>query len=585
MSAMAFPTRVAWAATGLVAAALLLPAGGSAQTACYARLPAEPVTLGLRDANVQTTLRLLAQQYRVNMLVTDDVTARVTVDFFQVPVRDVVQSIIDSTGLSCVEQAGVLRVSTQARLKTEQDERAKQQDDRARAEAELRKRQLENQRDQYEVDQLRARGPIAERMIRLRHADAEEVARTLQGILGLPPQGLAPAQNLPAVYQPLAPTIIPSTPTQPGVESLPIAPPAGGSPSQFLSPYATVPPSDFLAKGLTVRAYKPTNSVFIRYYANDLDRIERLIRDRLDVALPQVQIAAQMVITTQSALEQLGIQWGGAALGQPSGAGGPAVIGTGLASQNVSAGQVLPTVPTGGTAATGGTGNNPSFTGNSFLPVDPGTGIPVGGNLVNLPTTLLPSFAPAAFGALFGIVGKNFNINIAIEALEAQNKARRLAAPKIVTVENGKAAIARGFQIPYVSQSFNGGTNVQFADALLRLEVTPNVILEDGLTKIRMKVLVQNDEPDFSRTVLGNPTIFRRNAQSEVVIIEGQRLVIGGVMNEIRSRVVRQVPVLGNIPVLGWLFKSREMNEEAEDLIVIITPSVVQSLDGAAPPR
>jgi type IV pilus assembly protein PilQ len=569
-------------APGLIAAALLLaPAGASAQPACYAKLPAEPVTLGLRDASVQTTLRLLAQQYRINMLVTDDVTQRVTVDFFEVPVRDVVQSIMDSTGLSCVEQAGVLRVSTVARLKAEQDERAKQLGEQARGEAELRKRELENQREQLEVDQLRARGPITERTIRLRYADAEEVARTLQGILGLPPQG-APAANLPAIYQPLPPTVIPSYPTVPGVESLPIPPPGGTSPSPPIPAFPAAPQTDFLARGLTVRAYKPTNSVFIRYYANDLDRIERLIRERLDVALPQVQIAAQMVITTQEALEQLGIQWGGAALGLPGGSRGPAIIGTGLASQTTTGGQVLPNVPVGGTGVSGGTGNNPNFTGGSFLPISPTTGIPIGGNLVNLPTSFLPTFSPGGFGALFGIVGKNFNINIAIEALETQNKARRLAAPKIVTVENGKAAIARGFQIPFVSQSFNGGTNVQFADALLRLEVTPNVIEEDGVTKIRMRVLVQNDEPDFSRTVLGNPTIFRRNAQSEVVIVEGERLVIGGVLNEIRARVTRQVPVLGNIPVLGWLFKSRESSDTAEDLIVIITPSVVQRMSGAA---
>jgi type IV pilus assembly protein PilQ len=551
------------------------------QPGCYDRLPTEPVTLSLRDANVQTTLRLLAQQYRINMIVTDDVTSRVTLDFFQVPVRDVVQSILESTLLRCVEQAGVLRVSTQARLKTEEAERAKLREDQVRLEADTRKRLLEAQREQLEVDQLRARGPITERTIRLRYADAEEVAKTLLGILGLPPEGSIPAANLPALYQPLPPTVIPSYPTQPAPQSLPIIPPAGTSPSPLVSPLGgTGFQSDLLAQGLTVRAHKPTNSLFLRYYANDLDRIERLIRERLDIVLPQVQIAAQMVITTQQALEQLGVQWGGAVLGRPRGQSGPALIGTGLASQPTTA-LGLPTPPVGGTGVATGTGNNPNFTGSSLLPVDPATGIPVGGNLVNLPLALLPTLANPGFGMLFGIIAKDFNINLAIEALETQNKARRIAAPKIVTVENGKAAIARGLQVPFISQSGNFGTNVQFADALLRLEVTPTVIQEDGITRIRMKVLVQNDEPDFSQTVLGNPTIFRRNAQSEVVIREGERLVIGGVMNETRARAIRQVPVLGNMPVLGWLFKSRETNEVAEDLIVIITPSVVARTDGA----
>ena len=568
----------------LVVALLLAPPGAGAQPACYARLPAEPLTLGLRDASVQTTLRLLAQQYRINMLVTDDVTQRVTVDFFQVPVRDVVQSIIDSTGLSCVDQAGVLRVSSVARLKAEQDERMKQLEDRGRAEAELRKRELENQREQIEVDQLRARGPITERTIRLRYADAEEVARTLVGILGLPPQGLGPATALPAIYQPLSPTVIQSAPTVPGVESLPIPPPGGpGFSPQFpaVRGGAAVRLPGQGPDGAGVQA----NQLAVHPLLRERPRPDRAPDPRAARRGPAPGADRRadghhqpVRRSSSSASSGAGPRSGSREARRARRSSAPA-----SPARRRTGGQVLPTVPVGGTGVSGSTGNNPNFTGGSLLPISPTTGVPIGGNLVNLPTTLLPTFGPAAFGALFGIVGKNFNINIAIEALEAQNKARRLAAPKIVTVENGKAAIARGFQIPFVSQSFNGGTNVQFADALLRLEVTPNVIQEDGVTKIRMKVLVQNDEPDFSQTVLGNPTIFRRNAQSEVVILEGQRLVIGGVLNEIRSRVVRQVPVLGNVPVLGWLFKSRETSETAEDLIVIITPSVVQRMDGSAP--
>src|SRR3989304_864135 len=92
------------------------PRGG-----CRDKLPAEPITLNLRDANVQTTLRLLSQQYRVNMVVTDEVKGTVTLDFFQVPARDVFQVIIESANLQCVEATGVLRVSTTTRLKQEAD--------------------------------------------------------------------------------------------------------------------------------------------------------------------------------------------------------------------------------------------------------------------------------------------------------------------------------------------------------------------------------------------------------------------------------------------------------------------------------
>ena len=110
---------------------------------------------------------------------------------------------------------------------------------------------------------------------------------------------------------------------------------------------------------------------------------------------------------------------------------------------------------------------------------------------------------------------------------------------------------------------------MQFKDALLRLQVTPNVIYADGVTKIRMKILVENNEPDFTRSISGNPPIFKRRTETEVVVQEGEKLVIGGVMLENASKTIRSVPVLSRIPILGWLFKSRELNSDGEELMVI----------------
>ena len=314
-----------------------------------------------------------------------------------------------------------------------------------------------------------------------------------------------------------------------------------------------------------MRAYKPTNSIFIRYYEADLQRIERLLRDQLDIPLPQVQIAATMVITTQNALEQIGIQWGGAVVGATAGGRGPAVVGAGLSNRSGT-----------GTGVSGGPfSNNPNFTGSELLPVSPTSGLPIGGNLVNLPTSFLPTISPPALGALFGLVGSNFNLNLAIQALEAQGKARRISEPKIVTVENSKATMARGFEVPFTSTPTADVSNVQFKDALLQLQVTPNVIYEDGVTKIRMKVLVENNEPDFTRAQNGNPPIFKRKSETEVVVKEGEKLVIGGVTLDNTAKTSRGVPVMSQIPIVGWLFKSREYNTDGEELIVIITPSVV----------
>jgi type IV pilus assembly protein PilQ len=541
----------------LVLALLALPAAALAQGQCADRLPTERITLNLRDANVQTTLRLLAQQYRVNMIVTDEVKGTVTLDFYQVPARDIFQAVIDAGNLQCVEVGGVVRVSSFSRLRAEDEERRNAAAERGRREAEAAKKQVEADRDRDDFEKVKARGAVKEKTIRLSYANAEEVAKTILGILGLPPEGaLPPSAPIPGAYLPPPPINIPSTPPPP-----PISP---------FAPAAVSLPVEALAKGLTVRAYKPTNSIFIRYYENDLERIERLIKEQLDIPLPQVQIAATMVITSQNALEQLGVQWGGAVIGKTADGRGPAVVGSGFASPRTAA--------TSGTGAVGGPFTpNTNFTGSDLLPVSPSTGLPLGQNLVNLPTSFLPTLSSPAMGVLFGLVGANYNVSLAIQALEVQGKARKISEPKIVTVENATAEISRGFEVPFTSSPTADVSNVQFKDALLRLQVTPHVIYEDGVTKIRMKILVENNEPDFTRSISGNPPIFKRRSETEVVVKEGEKLVIGGVMLDNSSKTTRGVPLLSKIPVLGWLFKSREFSSDGEELVIVLTPSVVSA--------
>ena len=494
------------------------------------------------------------------MLVTEDVRGQVTLDFFRVPAHDVFQAIIDAGNLRCVVSGDVLRVSTMTRLRTEEEDRVKAREGELRLEADTRRKIVEARRAEEDLADLTARGPIREETIRLQYADAEDVAKTLQGILGVLPQGTGQAVPLPQLsqlYVPSPPIDIPSSP-----------PPPLTAPS--LSP---PPPSDIIAKGLTVQAYKPTNSLFIRYYEKDLERLKKLVQERLDIPVPQVQIAAQMVITSLNALEQIGVQWGGAAAGN-------------YGRQTYVAQGFQDAVRPPGTGAINVNQTNPNLDLSGLLPVNPATAVPIGGNLVNLPTSLLPTLAGAtpAGGLLLGIIGSNFNINLAIQALEVQGKARTLAEPKTVTLENAKAMISRGFEVPFVSTPSQGLSQVQFKEALLKLEVTPRVIRDNSDTRIRMKVVFENNEPDFSgaRSVNGNPSIFKRRQETEVLISQGQRLVVGGVTNDTSSMTTREVPVFGRIPVLGWLFKSRETSKTGEELIVILTPTV---LDAAAAAR
>jgi type IV pilus assembly protein PilQ len=338
---------------------------------------------------------------------------------------------------------------------------------------------------------------------------------------------------------------------------------------------------DVLAKGITVRANKATNSIFIRHYEADLERIKKLIREQLDVPLPQVKIEARMEILDRNSLEAIGVQWGGAAAGNTK---NTTVIGQGFQATDVSRTGIAPSSVTP---------VNPNLSLANLLPISPlGTGLSTGGNLVNLPFSLLPNASTntPAGGIAFGIVGTNFNVNLALQALAQLGKTRTLAHPEIVTVENNKAAFTLGEEIPYATVS-SAGTQVQFKEAVLRLEVTPTVIREsvDGkeIRKVKLTVIVENNSRgDVISPAPGVsvPIINRRKAETQVLVREGSRLVIGGVTQNVQQKTVRKVPVMGDVPILGWLFKQREDFETGRELVVFLTPSILRT-DGAQAAR
>ena len=332
-----------------------------------------------------------------------------------------------------------------------------------------------------------------------------------------------------------------------------------------------------LAKGLTIRANKATNSIFLRLHAADLERIKKLVREYFDVPLPQVKIEARMEILDRTALEAIGIQWGGAGAAN---VGNATVVGQGFQS---------PLRPPG-TGAANVNPVNPNLNLGGLLPIFPDTGLPFGGNLVNLPMSTLPNaggLLPAG-GIAFGIIGTNWNINLALQALASMGKTRTLARPEIVTVENNKAEISLGEEIPYATVS-SAGTQIQFKDALLKLATTPTVIRArvDGRdeTKIKLVVVVENNSRG-DVVNLGSsgspPAINKRKAETLVLLNEGERLVIGGVTTSTNQNTIRKIPYLGDIPFLGWAFKQREIFEQGREMVVFLTPSVLKGVTSPA---
>ncbi|MGH7311567.1 MAG: type IV pilus secretin PilQ [Candidatus Rokuibacteriota bacterium] len=521
-----------------------------AQTATARPTTRPPVTLEFKDADIVSLLRVLATEGGRNIVIGEDVKGKMSISLRNVPWELALQTILEARGLERVERDGILRIATREQLTKEAESTIRMRDVEAKLAESTRKPEL--------------RGPLREETMRLYYTDAEEVAKTLQGILGIEAEG-ARGARAGAVAGPIAEPPFSQLfgPPQP-------PPPPGG-------PLVQAPP-EVLFKGLTIRAHKPTNTLFLRLYQADLERVKQLIRESLDIPLPQVKIEARMEILDRSALEQIGIQWGGA-FAAPTNS--TTVVGRGLETAGAAA--LIP----GGIPVQGFTPGNTGLTLANALPVSAATGLPLGGNLVNLPISALPTAGalPAA-GLAFGIVGTRFNINLALQALATQNKTRTLARPEVVTVENAKAVMSLGEEIPYATVS-SAGTQIQFKEALLKLEVTPTVIREGDVTKIKMVVVVENN----SRGAVVNlgsagspPAINRRKAETQVLIREGERLIIGGVTTNTNVEETRKVPLFGDIPLLGWLFKQRERSETGRELVVFLTPTIFRTTERTATP-
>jgi type IV pilus assembly protein PilQ len=549
------------------------------------------ISLDFKDADVVNLLRILAAESGRNIVAGDDVKGRVSISLKNVTWEQALDTILEVRALAKVERDSVIRIVSLDQLTKEKEALARVEAAKRNAEIETRTKLAEAQLKETELAtkklaadaaaaEAQARGPLREEVIRLSYADPDDVAKTLQGILGIPPEGTqaVPATIVPSI--PSVPTVIPSGggPPNPALGHLPAPqtpyPPAYGPPTQAVMSVS----QDVLAKGITVRANKATNSIFIRHYEADLARIKKLIREQLDVPLPQIKIEARMEILDRNSLEAIGIQWGGATARN---IGSNTLVGQGFQSTDTTRTGIAPSSVTA---------QNPNLTLGSLLPVAAATGLSTGGNLVNLPFALLPnaSTVTPAGGVSFGIVGTRFNINLALQALATLGKTRTLAHPEIVTVENNKAVFTLGEEIPYATVS-SAGTQVQFKEAVLKLEVTPTVIREsiDGreIRKVKMTVIVENNSrgdvisPAAGVTV---PIINRRKAETQVLVKEGDRLVIGGVTQNVQQKTVRKVPLMGDVPILGWLFKQREEYETGRELVVFLTPSILKT-DGTQP--
>ncbi|MCE5386965.1 MAG: type IV pilus secretin PilQ [Acidithiobacillus sp.] len=313
-----------------------------------------------------------------------------------------------------------------------------------------------------------------------------------------------------------------------------------------------------------------TNSLLVRDTPEDIDNIKKLIA-KIDRPVPQVLIEARIVQITTNAAQSLGIQWGGS---YTSGGGGGIInlSGTGASSSTSTQGGSYPISGFGGTGSTSGTSTG-STSG----------GVPA---IVNLPAyapsgSPLTGLNPASLGFALGNASGSRILNLQLQALQAANKAKIISSPKVLTEDNEAATIAQGTEIPYQQASSSGATAVSFKKAELSLKVTPH-IAPNG--KVTMDVEATNNQPNYAQVTAGGVPINTQEVKTKLLVNNGQTVVIGGIYTETDSRSDSGVPLLKDIPLLGWLFKAKEYSTAQTELLVFLTPKVVggESSDDAA---
>jgi type IV pilus assembly protein PilQ len=296
-----------------------------------------------------------------------------------------------------------------------------------------------------------------------------------------------------------------------------------------------------------------TNTVTVRDYPETIQRIKDY-RKQVDRPTPQVLIEARIVKAAKNFARELGIQWGGQFTESQK-------IGDGEWAMGVSS--AAPGAPFPSTFRssnfTGGTGNDL---------------IPLSGWMVNLPATLIPG--PPGIGFQIGrIVGDLINLDVRLSVAEREGLTKIISRPKIMTLDNVEATIKQGREIPFTQVNPEGNVSVVYKEASLKTTVTP-LISPDG--RVRLKLDVTDDFPDRANAnpITGNPEIVKRQSTTEVLVSDGETVVIGGVLEETRATSEDGVPWLKDIPGLSWLFERKSRRADQTELLIFVTPFVVQ---------
>ncbi|MGA1790707.1 MAG: type IV pilus secretin PilQ [bacterium] len=476
--------------------------------------PQKRCSMEIHGAEVSDVLRTFADQYRLNLVLSSDVSGKIDLILNQVPVDQAFLTILRSSKLAYVKEGDVYRIMSLEKLASEN---------------ELREKSIQMETRIFRPDYASAKR-LAESMTKIlskredAFIDADE--RTNSIVVKDIPEKLEEMQTLFRLLDVEKVTAV--RPIKTEVVQLKFAD------TEEMGRNV----GSLLSESGKVEINKKTNSLIISDLPENLGQVRTLISD-IDHPSRQVLIEARVVETSRNFSKALGIQWGGSYTdGPPSGKSFPKTTLTGAAGE------------------TGAVGTE-NFAVN--LPI--AGGVSYGGIGINL-----------------GHLRDKVLLDIQLNAMEDKGEGRILSTPKIATLDNTKAVIEIGSRIPYraLEEGTTEERNytVKYTDAFTKLEVTPHITSDD---RIKMKINADKDRADFSQTVDGNPLISRKGAETELIVKDGETTVIGGLYISENQESRSAVPWFADLPLIGVLFRNKFKTNTYDELLIFITPHILSN--------
>lgn len=291
-----------------------------------------------------------------------------------------------------------------------------------------------------------------------------------------------------------------------------------------------------------------TNQLFVNDIPSKLEEVQQLIA-KVDIPVRQVLIEARIVEADDKFGRTLGARLGGVDLRGVQGGDAGYKLG---GDTRVAFG--------GNYSGVGQTTNQTGTPTNPFA----------NSNFVNLPANAIDAVSPATFAVSLFSAGANRFLNLELSALESDGRGRIVSSPRVITADQVKALIEQGTELPYLTASSSGATSIAFRKANLKLEVTPQITPEGGII---LDVDVNKDSVGIETTA--GYAIDTKHVQTQVLVENGGTVVIGGIYIQTDRNDEKKVPLLGDVPVLGHLFKNTSRTSNKSELLIFITPRVV----------